>query len=154
MIRNLFKRKAREIPELNTSSLPDLIFTVLFFFMIVTNMREDNVKVRFREPAGTQLEKLENKSLGTTVYIGPSNAPSKDSQATCIQINDKIVGIDEVSRYISAEMAQMGETERENMVVTLKIDKATPMSIVEQVKAALKEANALKISYTGTKKKQ
>ena len=51
-------------------------------------------------------------------------------------------------------MAQMGETERENMVVTLKIDKATPMSIVEQVKAALKEANALKISYIGTKKKQ
>lgn len=150
MKRSLFKRKIREIPELNTSSLPDLIFTVLFFFMIVTNMRQDNVKVRFREPAGTQLEKLENKSIGTTIYVGPTNG----SQEPSIQINDKIVDLSEVGRYISAERAQMGENERENMVVTLKIDKATPMALVEEIKKALKESNALKITYIGTKKKE
>ena len=34
------KTGKRGMPELNTSSLPDLIFTMLFFFMIVTTMRE------------------------------------------------------------------------------------------------------------------
>ena len=55
-----FKRKkSREVPEMNTSSLPDLIFSILFFFMIVTTMREVTLKVKFTVPQGTELEKLE-----------------------------------------------------------------------------------------------
>ena len=58
-----FKRKqSREMPEMNTSSLPDLIFTILFFFMMVTTMREVTLKVKFTVPQGTELEKLEKKS--------------------------------------------------------------------------------------------
>ena len=48
-----FKRKqSREMPEMNTSSLPDLIFTILFFFMMVTTMREVTLKVKFTVPQG------------------------------------------------------------------------------------------------------
>ena len=57
------KTGKRGMPELNTSSLPDLIFTMLFFFMIVTTMREVTLKVQFRVPQATELEKLEKKSL-------------------------------------------------------------------------------------------
>ena len=57
------KTGKRGMPELNTSSLPDLIFTMLFFFMIVTTMREVTLKVQFQVPQGTELEKLEKKSL-------------------------------------------------------------------------------------------
>ena len=57
------KSGKREMPELNTSSLPDLIFTMLFFFMIVTTMREVTLKVQFKVPQATELEKLEKKSL-------------------------------------------------------------------------------------------
>ena len=60
----------RALPELNTSSLPDLIFTMLFFFMIVTSMREVTLKVQFKVPAATELEKLEKKSLVSFIYIG------------------------------------------------------------------------------------
>ena len=58
------------MPELNTSSLPDLIFTMFFFFMIVTTMREVTMKVQFRSPQATELEKLEKKSLVTFIYVG------------------------------------------------------------------------------------
>ena len=64
------KSGKREMPELNTSSLPDLIFTMLFFFMIVTTMREVTLKVQFKVPAATELEKLEKKSLVSFIYIG------------------------------------------------------------------------------------
>ena len=40
MKRGVFRRKKHEMPGLNTAALPDLIFTVLFFFMIVTHMRD------------------------------------------------------------------------------------------------------------------
>ena len=49
------KGGGREMPEMNTSSLPDLIFTILFFFMMVTTMREVTLKVKFEKPVGTQL---------------------------------------------------------------------------------------------------
>ena len=61
------------MPELNTSSLPDLIFSVLFFFMMVTSMREVELKVQFTTPQGTEIEKLEKKSLVSHIYIGSPN---------------------------------------------------------------------------------
>ena len=51
----------RDVPGLNLASLPDLIFTVLFFFMIVTHMRDVNPKVRYEVPQGTELSKTANK---------------------------------------------------------------------------------------------
>lgn len=64
------KTGKRGMPELNTSSLPDLIFTMLFFFMIVTTMREVTLKVQFQVPQGTELEKLENiKSISVMKMI-------------------------------------------------------------------------------------
>lgn len=71
------KTGKRGMPELNTSSLPDLIFTMLFFFMIVTSMREVTLKVQFQVPQGTELEKLEKKSLVSFIYIGKPLPNSK-----------------------------------------------------------------------------
>ena len=56
------KEGSREMPEMNTSSLPDLIFTILFFFMIVTTMREVTLKVKFVVPAALEPPPLEKMS--------------------------------------------------------------------------------------------
>ena len=72
------KTGKREMPALNTSSLPDLIFTLLFFFMIVTTMREVTLKVEFKVPQATELEKLEKKSL-VTIHIFVSWSTFKDT---------------------------------------------------------------------------
>ena len=57
------KAGGREMPELNTSSLPDLVFAFLFFIMMVTSMREVTLKVEFHAPQATELQKLEKKSF-------------------------------------------------------------------------------------------
>ena len=59
---SMFKRRKYEVPGLNTASLPDLIFTVLFFFMIVTHMQKVAVKVKYQVPQGTELTRLTKKS--------------------------------------------------------------------------------------------
>ena len=99
------------MPELNTSSLPDLIFTMLFFFMIVTTMREVTLKVQFKSPQATELEKLEKKSLVTFIYIGK---PTQELQAkmgaeTRIQLNDRFADVSEVQDYIYQERENMKE---------------------------------------------
>ena len=64
------KGGTREVPELNTMSLPDLIFAFLFFIMMVTSMREVTMMVQVSLPHATELTKMEKKSLATYIYMG------------------------------------------------------------------------------------
>ena len=140
------------MPELNTSSLPDLIFTMLFFFMIVTTMSEVTLNVQFQTPAATELEKLEKKSLVTFIYIGK---PTQELQAkmgaeTRIQLNDRFADVSEVQDYIYQERELMNESDQPFMQVSIKADKDTKMGIITDVKQALRQSYALNISYSAS----
>ena len=144
------KSGKKGMPELNTSSLPDLISTMLFFFMIVTTMREVTLKVQFQTPAATELEKLEKKSLVTFIYIGK---PTQELQAkmgaeTRIQLNDRFADVTEVQDYIYQERELMNESDQPFMQVSIKADKDTKMGIITDVKQALRQSYALNISYS------
>lgn len=140
------------MPELNTSSLPDLIFSLLFFFMMITTMREVTLKVQFRAPQGTELEKLEKKSLVTFIYIGKPTAQFQKQMGseTRIQLNDKFEDVSAVQDYIYQERENMKEEDQPFMTVSLKVDKETKMGIVTDVKQALRQAYALNINYSAT----
>ena len=150
------KSGKRGMPELNTSSLPDLIFTMLFFFMIVTTMREVTLKVQFKTPQATELEKLEKKSLVTFIYIGK---PTQELQAkmgaeTRIQLNDRFADVTEVQDYIYQERENMKEEDQPFMQVSIKADKDTKMGIITDVKQALRQAYALNINYSANVRNQ
>ena len=142
------------MPELNTSSLPDLIFSMLFFFMMITTMREVTMKVQFRAPQGTELEKLEKKSLVTFIYIGQPTAQFQKQMGseTRIQLNDKFEDVSAVQDYIYQERENMKEEDQPFMSVSLKVDKETKMGIVTDVKQALRQAYALNINYSATQR--
>ena len=144
------KSGKKGMPELNTSSLPDLIFTMLFFFMIITTMREVTLKVQFRAPQGTELEKLEKKSLVTFIYIGKPTEELQKSMGseTRIQLNDRFADVSEVQDYIYQERENMKESDQPFMQVSLKVDKETKMGIVTDVKQALRQSYALNINYS------
>lgn len=148
------KSGKQEMPELNTSSLPDLIFSILFFFMIVTTMREVTLKVDFTLPSGTEIVKLEKKSLVSYIYIGP---PTREYRAKLgtesrIQLNEDFAEVGAIHEYILQERESMQERDKPFMKVSLKIDEGTQMGIVTDVKMALREAYALAIVYSATKR--
>jgi biopolymer transport protein ExbD len=145
------KAGGREMPELNTSSLPDLVFAILFFFMMVTTMREVSLKVQFRSPQATELQKLEKKSLVTFIYVGKPNSPElleKMGNETRIQLNDQIAEISEVGAYIGQEKASMKEEDQPFMTTSIKGDYETKMGVITDLKQELRKAFALKISYS------
>ena len=146
------KSGKKGMPELNTSSLPDLIFSMLFFFMMITTMREVTLKVQFRAPQGTELEKLEKKSLVTFIYIGQPTAQFQKQMGseTRIQLNDKFEDVSAVQDYIYQERENMKEEDQPFMTVSLKVDKETKMGIVTDVKQALRQSYALNINYSAT----
>ena len=149
------KSGKRGMPELNTSSLPDLIFTMLFFFMIVTTMREVTLKVQFRTPSATVLEKLEKKSLVSFIYIGKPlpEYQVKMGAETRIQLNGEFAEVAAVQDYIYQERENMNESDQPFMKVSLKVDKDTKMGIVQDVKQALRKAYALNINYSAAERK-
>lgn len=140
------------MPEMNTSSLPDLIFTILFFFMIVTTMREVTLKVKFTVPAGTELEKLEKKSAVSFIYVGP---PTDQLRATMgsgtrIQLNDRFAEPAEIMDFVARERASMSDQAAQQ--ISLKVDQKTKMGIVTDIKQVLRKSWALKINYSASKR--
>ena len=146
------KNGGREMPEMNTSSLPDLIFTILFFFMIVTTMREVTLKVKFTVPAGTELEKLEKKSAVSFIYVGPPTDQLRPTMGsgTRIQLNDRFAEPGEVMDFIAEERSTMSDQTAQT--VSMKIDEHTKMGIVTDIKEVLRKSWALKINYSASKR--
>ena len=145
-------QKHREVPGLNLASLPDLIFTVLFFFMIFTHMRDVNPKVSVEVPQGTELSKTANKAGLVYIIIGkPVDAQGEVvSNETRIQLNDRYVSVEQLPQEIAHERSKMSESDRQNMVVTIRADRETEMGVINDVKQALREAGALNINYSAT----
>lgn len=146
------KGEKREMPALNTSSLPDIIFMLLFFFMTVTSMKEVTYKVQINNPQATELTKLEKKSLVRYIYVG---TPTRDLQKqygaeTRIQLDDAFAEVNEIEEYIVNERSAMREEEQGKMTVSIKADKDTRMGIIGDIKQALRRSYALKISYAAT----
>ena len=152
-MRGLFRRKEREVPGLNTSSLPDLIFTVLFFFMIVTHMRDVELKVHYEVPQGTEVQKLEHKASVVNIYVGRSQGENpQPSNQYYIQLNNQLATIDDIKAFIAEERLKMNEEDRARMTVSLKADKDVPVGLIADIKQMLQQSFALKINYSATEK--
>ncbi len=153
---NFHPRRSHRVPGLNTASLPDLIFSVLFFFMIVTHMRKETLKVKYQVPQGTELTKLVKKSCVSYIYIGKPVSPMGKvlSDSSRIQLNDKYATVEEVGSYIRQERNRMSANDAPNMTVSIKADRSTPMGIIQGVKQQLRQADALKINYSAEEGKK
>ena len=148
-----FKRKeGREMVEMNTSSLPDLIFTILFFFMMVTTMREVTLKVKVVVPQGTELEKLEKKSAVSFIYVGPptDQLRAQMGSGTRIQLNDRYAEPKEVMDFVAAE--RQGMRNQTDQIISIKADRATQMGYITDIKEVLRKSWALKINYSASRR--
>lgn len=143
------KKGNKELPAISTASLPDVIFMILFFFMVSTTMREQELLVRYKLPSATEVQKLEKKSLVSYVNIGVpvSHMQAQYGTAPRIQLNDSFKTARDIGDFIGAERDMLNEADRAQMTISIKADQYTKMGIITDVKQELRRANALKISY-------
>ena len=152
-------RRRRGVPSLNVASMPDLIFTVLFFFMIVTHMRSDEVKVRLEVPAGHEVKKLAGHPAVVNIYIGRSQRSEvrgeriPKEQEWLVQLNGDIVSPAEIPARIGEIRGKLSAENAEHLTVSLRADRHAPMGLVSDVKQALQKSYALKINYSATELK-
>ncbi|MBP93883.1 MAG: biopolymer transporter ExbD [Flavobacteriaceae bacterium] len=142
------KKKDGGLPAISTASLPDIVFMLLFFFMVATVMRQSTLKIQNSLPAADQVEKLAKRNLLMYIYAGkPSSAYKQFGSEARIQLNDKFADVSEIPAFIAAERADKREEEVPFLTTVLSVDKETNMGLISDVKQKLREVNALKINY-------
>ena len=132
------KKRANVKIEIPTTSMPDIVFMLLMFFMVVTTLREYTILVQFKLPEAKALEKIENKRLIQYIWVG------KDGK---IQINDSIVKLSQVEPLMYAKREALP-----NVIVSLRIDKDADMGEVTDIQQELRKASALRINYSANLK--
>ena len=142
----------KDMPELSTSSLPDIVFMVLFFFMVTTQLRETEPLVSVRVPEASEIAKLERKDLASYINIG---SPVRSKQAEFgtdarLQLNDSFKNVDDIRDFVAAERENLSEADRSFMTVVIRADQDVRMGIVTDVKQELRRCSALKIMYSAT----
>ncbi len=143
----------KEVPSLSSGSMSDIVFMLLFFFMVTTNMRETESKVMYKLPEASEVAKLERKDLAAYISIGPPAAYLQQQYGTAprIQLNDSFRTTDDIRDFIAAERESKSEADRQFMTVSIKADSETNMGIITDVKQELRKCSALKIMYTARK---
>ncbi len=132
-----FKTKRAAVKqEIPTTSMPDIVFMLLMFFMVVTTLREVNLLVEFKLPEAKAIEKIENKRLVSYIWVG------KDGR---IQINDGIVKLSEIQTIMYDKRQSLP-----NVIVSLRIDKGSDMGIVTDIQQELRKAYCLRINYSAS----
>ena len=149
------KKRGESSPEVSTASLPDIIFMLLFFFMVTTVMRDSSLKVQVITPEATELTKLEKKSLVNYLYIGK---PLKQYQAELgtkprLQLGDKVVtGVDDIPLFLEKHKLKVPEAQQPGITSSLRADADVTMGIVSDIKTALRKAGQLKVNYSAKKR--
>lgn len=147
------KKGDREVPAISTASLPDVIFMILFFFMVSTSMKEVDLIVTVKTPSATEIQKLENKALVSYIYVGKPTPSMQAKFGTTprIQLNDAYRTPADILDFIASERDKLSEADRNDMTVSIKADQEVKMGIITDIKQELRKANALKISYSASK---
>ena len=144
------KGGSKTTPEISTASLPDIVFMLLFFFMVSTTMRDVELNVSYVQPQAKELVKLEKKDLVSNIHVG---VPLKKYQKTFgteprIQLNDQFATIDDIQPFIASEREARKEELRNKLTTSLKVDRYTKMGVIVDIKQELRKASALKLNYS------
>jgi len=147
------KKGKKEIPAINTGSLADLVFILLFFFMVISTMRESTLLVRVTIPRATEVHKIERKSLVSNIYIGP---PVQHLVATLgteprIQLNDQLAEVSDIQPFILAEREARAEADIPFLTTSMRVDRTVRMRIVTEVKQELRQVGAFRLNYSTSK---
>ena len=146
------KGNKRGMAAISTASLPDIVFMLLFFFMVATVLRTEEEKVRLIRPEASELYKIEKKHLIRYINIGKP-LDKRYGTTEIVQLNDSYSGPEAIQDWVDRERLTLAEAEQSKMWVSLKVDQDTKMGLVTDIKNELREASALKVLYSTGRRK-
>ena len=126
------RRKARSGARIPTSSMADIAFLLIVFFMVTTIFKmEQGLAVTL--PRSTAGEKIPKQNVAH-IWIDRTGV---------ISIDDLVVSVPDIDYMISAKLR-----ENQGLIVSFNTDENAPYRIVNEAMERLKLANALRVTFT------
>jgi biopolymer transport protein ExbD len=130
-----FQRETKIENKVPTASMADIAFLLLIFFMTTTIFKmEDGLPITL--PRAETAAKQEREKI-IRVWIDPVGH---------ISIQDRLVMVDQIKDLMVGAMQ-----DNPALIVAFNADHRTPNGIVSDVMDELKEANAVRVSFTSDK---
>ena len=144
------KKGKKGVPGINTGSMSDIIFMFLFFFMVITTIRESTLLVRVKVPQASEISKLERKSLVSFIYVGLPMDKKLGTESR-IQLNNQFASVKDIQEFIAREREARDEVDRPLLTTSMKVDEETRMGVVTDIKQELRQIGAFKLNYSTRK---
>ena len=128
-----FARKTKISSEIPTSSMPDIIFMLLIFFMVTTVLREYSA-LPVNIPKAEKIEKLKGKRHTAHIWV---------SKEGLVSINDRLFAVEDVAKIMYDKRVSDPQ-----IIVSLKADEEAKMGLISSIHEELREADALKLNYS------
>ena len=146
------KEGKRSTPAISTASLPDIVFMLLFFFMVTTVVKENDPQVLFEIPDTNYTKLIEDRQSIGFIYVGVPIDGTK-GEGTQFEINGQVVNsTKELTTQIREKYSRLSPEEKAKYYFALKVDTDTKMSRLSIVKRALQQQEARKIIYSTNQK--
>ncbi len=133
-----FKMEKRQKPKISTASLPDIIFMLLFFFMVTTVIKT-NSSYDIKLPKVQNAEEVKEK---TEINLVLSNEVEPK-----LYVNNKIVSFDNKEDILRQKIQGLTDYEKSRTVVSLFIEKSIEMKYVYELKLVLRKLGLQNINY-------
>ena len=128
-----FQKKQQTVEGIPTSSMPDIVFMLLIFFMVTTVLKKfDGLPLDL--PHARKIEKLSTKRHVSYIWV------SKNGD---ISVDDKIVPVRGVRTVIYDRFVN-----DPRLIVSMKVDQKANFGIVSDIHQELREAGALRVNYS------
>ncbi|MFC3880277.1 ExbD/TolR family protein [Algoriphagus namhaensis] len=147
-----FGKKNKVSENIPTSALPDIIFMLLFFFMVTTVLRDQEILVEQKLPQATQLQKLQKKSLISYIFIGKPKNTALYGTEPRVQANDALLNTDDIVQWVNRERDALAEADRGLITISMKADREVKMGPISDVQTELREADARRVLYASVGK--
>lgn len=129
-----FKRKSKVASEIPDSSLADIAFLLLIFFMVSTVFRKEQQRdIEFVEAAAT--EKVDEKRKNILhLWIEEDGS---------VFINDALVEIENISNLVGP----LYEETDQRLVVAIRADAGVSYGTINKVTEELRDGGALRVNF-------
>ena len=151
-------------PTMNTASLPDIVFMLLFFFMVATTSKETDPTVEFESPTGTKtmdLTPYKQRSEIDFLYLGAPRNPNRVkafkmgfalSLDNVVQATpDGLYPTNTVGRWKKDKFSQKPArmtAPLESVITCVKADRNAPSGLIFDIRKQLQDIEALTIAYS------
>ena len=140
------KKKLAAQTELSTASMPDIVFLLLFFFMVSATIKTSDDQLNIQQPSAHALTQVEKKFLIRELHVGyPKN--EQLGKAPRISTGDVYIELSQIGNWIEEQRTSLGEAYGDQMIVLIKAHKDIDMGLISDIQQELRRHNARKVLF-------